>query len=242
MNGERASSGIFRAVLEYGDRTEIRCAVDLEPESVFVLTDVAPPIATEIALQLSFPGLLDPVSLHGRAIQVKVKENPGVQCGFVCTLEGPGTDIALEIARLSQLPVQSPRRLDVLFVEESRLLRDMFAYTLKKYFKGRTGQVRLETAHDANAAWDKLGSSRFDLVIVDHFLPNESGASLIARMRASRAPKTPIVGVGVAGPEARIATLSAGADVFLEKPLVLRDLFRTFELLMARKDDLERSA
>ena len=241
MNGERSSSGILRAVLEYDDRTEIRCAVDLEPKSIFVLTDVAPPIATEIALQLSFPGLLDPVAIHGRAVQVKVKENPGVQCGFVCTLDRPGTDVAHEIARLAQLPVREPRRLDVLLVEESRLLRDMFAYTLKKYFAGRSGTVRLETAHDANAAWDKLGSSQFDVVLVDHFLASESGASLIERMRTSRASKTPIIGVGVSGPQARIATLSAGADLFLEKPLVLRDLFRTFELLMARKDDRDRS-
>lgn len=241
MNDERTSSGILRAVLEYGDRTEIRCAVDFEPESVFVLTDVAPPIATEIALQLSFPGLLDPVFVNGRAVQVKVKENPGVQCGFVCQLER-GTPAAHELARLARLPVRQPRRLDVLLVEGSRLLRDMFAYTLKKYFKARVGDVRLETAQDASVAWDKLASGRFDLALVDHDLPDETGASFIARMRASRATKMPVVGIGLARPEVRISTLSAGADVFLEKPLVLRDLFRTFELLMARKDDHARSA
>jgi hypothetical protein len=47
-------------------------------------------------------------------------------------------------------------------------------------------------------------------------------------MAASRAP---IVAISVGGSDAREAAISAGADLFLDKPVVLRDLFRTLQVL-----------
>lgn len=239
-------SGILRAIVEYENRTEIRCAVDLDGRSVFVLTDTAPPIGTAVALQLSFPSLIDPVTVTGCAVQVKVMDSPGAPCGFVCELDdAPETRAGLRAirARLAGLPMGAARRLDVLLVEDSRLVRDMFKYAVEKYFAQRRGSVVLEGAHDVDAAWDRLRSTPYDLVLVDYFLPGDDGASLIENIRANpRMAKMPIVALSVGGPEVRTATLAAGADLFLDKPVVLKDLFRTFELMMARKDDDARSA
>jgi len=83
----------------------------------------------------------------------------------------------------------------------------------------------------------KLAKSTYDLLIVDYFLPSETAASLIARLRAdSRLARTPIVAISVGGRDAREATISAGADVFVDKPLVFRDLFNTLRVLAERRE------
>jgi DNA-binding response OmpR family regulator len=46
---------------------------------------------------------------------------------------------------------------------------------------------------------------------------------------------TPIVAISVGGRDAREATLSAGADVFVDKPLVFRDLFNTLRIVAERR-------
>jgi CheY-like chemotaxis protein len=43
-----------------------------------------------------------------------------------------------------------------------------------------------------------------------------------------------VVAISVGGRDAREATISAGADLFLDKPVVLRDLFRTQQVLSQR--------
>jgi CheY-like chemotaxis protein len=244
---EWPGSGILRAIVEYENRTEIRCAVDLDGRSVFVLTETAPPLGTKVALQLSFPGLIEPVTVSGRAAQVKVMNSPGAPCGFVCELDveshATRESLAAIRARLARAPTNPSRRLHVLLVEDSRLIRDMFGYAVEKFFSQRTGSVSIEGAHDVSAAWDKLRSTDYDLVLVDYFLPNDvDGAALIKNIRANaRLSKLPVVALSVGGPSARSATLAAGADLFLDKPIVLKDLFRTFELMMARKDDDARA-
>jgi CheY-like chemotaxis protein len=79
-----------------------------------------------------------------------------------------------------------------------------------------------------------LADGTYDLAIVDYYLPELNGAQLVKRMRAEpRLAAVPIVAVSVGGTEARDATLAAGADLFLDKPLVLKDLFATLERLNA---------
>src|SRR5690606_35526949 len=78
----------------------------------------------------------------------------------------------------------APRRsLRLLLVEDNRLVRDVFSYALTKYFAQRGGSVTLDQAIDAESAWEKLTTTRYDLVLVDHYLPNGDGASLIAKVR-----------------------------------------------------------
>jgi len=119
----------------------------------------------------------------------------------------------------------------VLIVDDSWLIRDMFTYGTAKFFE-RPGALAVDHAEDAERAWGKLARSTYDLVIIDYFLPTEDGASLIARLRSDeRLSHTPIVAISVGGRDAREATLSAGADVFVDKPLIFRDLFNTLRML-----------
>ena len=122
----------------------------------------------------------------------------------------------------------------VLLVEDNSLIRDMFSYGIRKYFRGKPGYVTVDVAADGASAWQMLSDGSYDLAIVDYFLPELDGAQLVQRMKAEpRLATVPVVAVSVGGPTARDATLAAGADLFLDKPLVLRDLFATLERLNA---------
>src|SRR5206468_433035 len=90
----------------------------------------------------------------------------------------------------------------------------------------RDRRRRVDGAADGASAWQMLSDGSYDLAIVDYFLPELDGAQLVQRMKAEpRLATVPVVAVSVGGPTARDATLAAGADLFLDKPLVLRDLF-----------------
>jgi len=57
-------------------------------------------------------------------------------------------------------------------------------------------------------------------------------ATSIAQMRRDeRLAHTPIVAISVGGRDAREAMQAAGADVFLDKPVVFNDLFNTLRML-----------
>jgi CheY-like chemotaxis protein len=123
----------------------------------------------------------------------------------------------------------------VLLVEDSHFIRDMFAYGMARSLRS-PGAISIDHADDAECAWQRLGAAAYDLVIVDYFLPAADGASLIARIRADpRTAQLPVVAISVGGRVARHATLAAGADLYLDKPLVFRDLLHTLRVLAQRE-------
>ena len=139
------------------------------------------------------------------------------------------------LATLAEAPhAEALEGFHVLLVEDNNLIRDMFSYGIRKYFRGKPGYVTVDHAADGASAWKMLSSGTYDLAIVDYFLPELDGAQLVQRMRAEpRLATVPVVAVSVGGSTARDATLAAGADLFLDKPLVLKDLFATLERLNA---------
>src|SRR5262249_36964132 len=93
-------------------------------------------------------------------------------------------------------------------------------------------QMNLDVVGDAEGAWGMLRMKQYDLAIIDHFLPLQSGAELIAKMRSSLEHRAiSIVAISIGGSDARERSMSAGADLFLDKPIVLRDLFSTLDRL-----------
>jgi DNA-binding response OmpR family regulator len=130
----------------------------------------------------------------------------------------------------------------VLLVEDNQLIRDMFAYAVERYFGQRACKVHLAQAETIAAAWRHLENNRtFDLAVIDHFLLDETGATFISALRKDAVfRRMPIVGMSVGGSEVRSAMLEAGADLFLHKPIVLKDLFCTVEFLMSCEPETER--
>ena len=234
---ERMRSGVLRAEVRWlGEReTDVACALELGEDTVFVMTEALPSVGAHLVLRLSFPNAVAPFEAAAVVVQVRLSDNPVTPPGFVARFADHDREaVRAVVARLSGSG--STRDVSVLLLEDSRLVRDMFVYAVGKYFAPRSGRVHLDEAGDVATAWAMLETKRYDVAVVDHFLPDGDGASLVARIRSDpRLAATAIVGVSVGGADVRRAMLDAGVDVFLQKPIVLKDLFRTFELLMQRE-------
>ncbi|HEX8107841.1 MAG TPA: response regulator, partial [Kofleriaceae bacterium] len=229
---------IVRAEVRLGDDTVISYGFDLTSSSVFVVTEWHAPIGTPVALRLSFPRILEPIDVVARVADIRVAGEPGEPGGVRLAFdEGEvGARLMSQLEHTGGADPAADRPYRVLLVDDSWLIRDMFAHGTAKFFD-RPGTLAIDGAENAEEAWSKLAKSTYDLLIVDYFLPAEDGASLIARLRAdARLARTPIVAISVGGRDAREATISAGADVFVDKPLVFRDLFNTLRVLAEHRE------
>jgi DNA-binding response OmpR family regulator len=229
---------IVRAEIRTSSESLVSYGFDLTTTSIFVVTEWHAAIGTQVSVRLSFPKILEPIDIPARIGDIRVAGEPGEPGGIRLEFETGSGDVGARLASLLER-VNAPlahstisgRPCRVLLVEDSWLIRDMFAYGTAKFFE-RPGALAIDHAEDAERAWGKLENSTYDLVIIDYFLPSEDGASLIARLRRDeRLANTPIVAISVGGRDAREATLSAGADVFVDKPLIFRDLFNTLRML-----------
>jgi DNA-binding response OmpR family regulator len=235
---------IVRAEIHLSSERVVSYGFDLTTTSIFVVTEWHAAIGTPVSLRMSFPKILEPIDVAARIGDIRVAGEPGEPGGIRLVFDaGAGDDAARLVSLLDR--VHSPisitadedRPCRVLLVDDNGMIRDMFTYGTAKFFE-RPGVLAVDHAEDAERAWEKLVSSTYDLVIIDYFLPSEDGASLIAQMRRDeRLAHTPIVAISVGGRDAREASLSAGADVFVDKPLVFRDLFNTLRMLAERRDE-----
>lgn len=71
-----------------------------------------------------------------------------------------------------------------------------------------------------------------DLLVTDLNMPVMNGLELLRQLRADGHADLPVI-VLTARPDQRAAAISAGADAFLVKPVPLRQLAETAQLLLA---------
>jgi CheY-like chemotaxis protein len=213
--------------------------LELSESEAFIETDAVLPLGAELRIRLSFPRLVEPIALVSRVKELIKSHAPGEPSGLEVTISpvtpADGEHLRTLLTTVDEEPSEHALEgFHVLLVEDNNLIRDMFSYGIRKYFRGKPGYVTVDHASDGASAWKMLAGGEYDLAIVDYFLPELNGAQLVERMRAEpRLKSVPVVAVSVGGAEARDATLAAGADLFLDKPLVLKDLFATLERLNA---------
>lgn len=221
---------VLRAELRCQDETDISYAFDVTPSSAFVATDLPAPHGGEVMLRLSFPRLLEPVELTARIDEQLEPSGPGAPAGLRLSFE-PHERLSALLVRASDASNVAQRPCRILFVEDNAFIRDVFDYGLRVFFAAR-GAYTVEHAESVESAWDKLQATTYDVAIVDYYLPAKTGDQLISKIRAEgKFAALPIVAVSVGGREARDASLAAGADLFLDKPLAFRDLFNTLRIL-----------
>jgi CheY-like chemotaxis protein len=237
---------VLRAEIESPKGGVVTNTTSLSESSALLASELVVEVGTEVKFQLSFPGLLEPRSYTGRVVQVHAADGYGmsrsIEVGFTFRGDEERQSIADLVERVRESGVfraASPAtRHDyrVLLVEDNELIRDMFAYGVDKYFRTNASSVVVDLADDAEGAWEMLRASTYDLAIVDYYLPQSTGAQLVTRMRRDASLHgVPVVAISVGGAAAREASLEAGADLFLDKPIVLRDLFTTLARLTLRE-------
>jgi CheY-like chemotaxis protein len=238
---ERHAELLLRAEIRSPKETVVSYARELTLTTIFIVTDWHPPIDMEVDLRISFPTLLEPLEVRARVAEHRPDRGARGPAGVAFSFDAPAARSA--IAELLERVLgpkvanrsNEPRAYRVLLVEDNVLIRDMFEYGIGKFFQQRRGRVQLDHAANAMDGRANLAKGAYDLVIVDYYLPAEDGAAFIASLRRDpRFGRAPIVAISVGGRDAREATISAGADVFLDKPVVMRDLFQTLQVLSER--------
>lgn len=221
---------VLRAELSRDGDTAISYAFDITPHSAFVATDWHGSQGDAIALRLSFPRLLEPVELVARIEELCAPSGPGAPGGMRVSFE-PNERLDSLLARATDASQAALRACRILLVEDNGFIRDVFDYGLRAFCAAR-GDYTVDHAESVDDAWQRLTSTSYDLAIVDYYLPIALGAELIERARKDqRFANLPIVAVSVGGRDARDASIAAGADLFLDKPLAFRDLFNTLRVL-----------
>jgi CheY-like chemotaxis protein len=225
---------VLRAELTHRDRKVIAHTTGLTTESVVVRTDAAFAIDEVVGVQVSLRRLLPPLAFEARVV---AKES-GAGLGYF-----PGVTLAIlptseDLARLREVLDQTvdpggPCR--ILVVEDSALLRD-FVHAGADRFSEGAGWLAVDTVETAEGAIAKLAEHDYDLALVDLYLGGAmSGADLVRDARA-RGEDLAMIGFSIGGPKARDEFLDAGADLFLDKPVMMKDLFATIGRLGPRKD------
>jgi uncharacterized protein (TIGR02266 family) len=190
---------------------------------------------TEVQLVLSFPGLVAPIPVDGVVRWTRVGDEPMIGIEFK-----PGVAQERLAAMIDRIRDRDPkvvkRTLRVLIVEDNPHVAQLISHGLGGGVRGLGADlaVSTKTARDGREALAMIGETTFDALIVDVYLPVIDGASMIATVRGQLGmTELPIIAVSAGGETARRAAMSAGADIFIDKPMRLRNVIETIRSLMS---------
>jgi two-component system OmpR family response regulator len=123
----------------------------------------------------------------------------------------------------------------ILVVDDDPELRQL----LHEYFGGWGYSVLL--ASDGAQMWEQLAKQPVDLVILDLMLPGEDGLALCRNLRTKSS--LPILMLTASGDEVnRIIGLEMGADDYIHKPFIPRELLARVKNILRRSGEAGGSA
>jgi CheY-like chemotaxis protein len=131
----------------------------------------------------------------------------------------PSTDITELTERLSREPIS------ILIAEDSESNQDLLAL----YFK-KTSCI-LDFADNGSQAVEKYKANRYDIVLMDIFMPVMDGLEATRKIRSfekeNNLPTVPVVAVTASAfAEDRQQSMDAGCTAFLAKPIRKADMFQ----------------
>jgi uncharacterized protein (TIGR02266 family) len=214
-----------------GDYTE-----NLSTGGTFVATNRELPVGTTVQLVLGFPGLLEPIRIEG-VVKWTRGQTDGAGAGIEFAPGEARDQLGAVIARIrARDPKTVSRVFRLLVVEDNKhvatLLQEGLKGSARRDFHNGVSFV-VTGAEDGRQAIDALRQGKFDVLIVDIYLPVVDGARVIHTARTELGlQRLPIIAVSAGGEAARRAALDAGANLFLDKPMRLRQVIETIQRLL----------
>ncbi len=234
--------------VEYASTSEFLAdyTENISSGGVFIATAADFDPGEQIDFSISFPGLLSPIAIRGEVKWRRGRDSAETPAGIGVEFLFDASPGCAALRNLIERVHQRRYRTDndeppvvfrVLLVEDNVVVRDMFRYGILKLSR-RQGFVgtRLEVveADNGKEAWDLLRSQTFHLVIVDLYMPVMDGGQLIEYIRGDEAlRRLPVLVVSSGGREGRQRAIQTGADVYLDKPIKLKQMMETIETLIA---------
>src|SRR5262249_11767750 len=118
----------------------------------------------------------------------------------------------------------------ILVIEDEPAIADFLVRGLRE--EGFT----VERASDGAEGWHTLRTANWDLVLLDWWLPEEDGISLLRRFRDAGS-ETPVLFLTARDAvSARVRGLDAGADDYLCKPFAFSELLARVRALTRRRE------
>jgi uncharacterized protein (TIGR02266 family) len=206
---------------------------------LFIRTDRDLREGDRVPLQVSFPGLLEPVEFEVEVVRRRAA-GPDQPRGVAVKIPADHVDDRQKLARIAESARtghgKAKRTYRVLVVEDNARIVEMYQYALRKLrTEGEDGvDVAVEYAPNGHEALARLVEPPpIDLVMADLYMPVMDGFALVERMRADPAlAATPIVIISAGGPDARDRVAELGIDVFLQKPVQFADIISTVRTLL----------
>ena len=216
-----------------GDYTE-----NLSSGGTFVATNRELPLGTQVQLVLSFPGLLEPIAIAGVVRWKRSAAGAEGEAGAGIEFEeGPARDTLAGL--VDKVRARDPKTVSRLFrvlvVEDNKHVAQLITEGLRGSSRRDFGGVTFafRRAEDGRAAIEILRREQFDALIIDVYLPVLDGPRVIQQARGELGlTELPIIAVSAGGDAARRSALEAGANIFLDKPMRLRQVIDTMQRLL----------
>ena len=116
----------------------------------------------------------------------------------------------------------------LLLVEDERELSD----AIKKVLE--ISKYDVSVAYDGAEALDILGYEKFDGIILDVMMPKVDGITVVKTMRANGDPTPVLMLTAKAETDDKVTGLDAGADDYLAKPFVVKELLARIRAITRR--------
>ncbi len=217
---------------------------------LFITTEKSFEVGEELSIDLSFPGLLDPIRCDTvvrwtmRSEEADHENPAGVGVEFRFRDQEQAGQIRELIDRLLKSrepeaePPSEPVPFRVLLVEDNPLIRQMLMFAVRKFHKKNVSGGRileLLEAENGQIACEMLAEQHFDMAIVDYFMPVMDGAQLLRWIRKHEIHgDLPVIIVSTGDEEVRNEVEAAGANMFVDKPLMLNKLLQSMQQLLER--------
>ena len=223
-------------------------ASNASASGLFIATEKPFEVGESMTLDLSFPGLLEAMRLDAVVRWVRSSEKGSFEepAGVGVEFQFSGAEQEKQIGDLLELLLSEPseesaseasqKPFRALLVEDNPLVREMLMFAVRKYHTGavKLGQMlELVEADNGQEACETLTGASFDLAIVDYFMPVMDGLQLLRWIRSSSEHSSlPVIIVSTGGEEVRKEAEGCGADMYLDKPLMLNKLLLTMQQLL----------
>jgi uncharacterized protein (TIGR02266 family) len=229
---------VLRVDFPGGERGVRDTTENLSASGLFLRTERPLQVGERLPLQISFPGLLAPVTVEVEVVRQRAAgpEGPG---GVAVRLPDDRAADRQTLARLAGAVDPGPlgkggHAFRVLVVEDNPHVVSMYEYALRKLRSaGGPVDVLVEFAGNGHEALARLAEAPADLVMADLYMPVMDGFTLVERIRAEPSLRaTPVMVISGGDAEAERRALDLGVDVFLRKPVQFAAIIGTVRALL----------